>query len=453
MYAPRLLPYLPFIFIFVVCFALTDAEIAHADSPPNLNSDILWTDTGGVFDPANNIFTATFNGPTDIEAAFNHGRRQEEIQLGLANGTLGNLSLPANYSSLSDDEKALLLINEERTARAGMQAGVIGLPLEQVYGPLDAVAQDYAQHLITNDLWGHHHNGNPNQRLNAGSTDLALACRESLAHTENLAAFYSPGSIPLSVERAIYGWIYEDEGSNWGHREAVLLQDKPLGSTSTNFGYKNNTGAAGSEGYLGIGVASGPYEGWANGTVVVMNIIDPNPANCQKRRQDMTESLGAISYDPFPTTVENPDPNGPPIPMSLGTLRIEFNFLYNGTPPLNDVFFIVTQADKSALLDMLPNSQGRTEPGGWGAKMVLWDFSLPGNDNQLNQNETLTVPFHVGIDGTPWGLNFDMYATDGGVNAASVSEPLARFTLDSSMFDLERISQRQPVLFLPLIGQ
>ena len=91
-----------------------------AASPPNLPTDIPWTDTGGVYDPNNGFASATFNGVADIEAAFNHGRRQEEIQLGLPANSLGTLTLPSQsvWDAYNHNEKALYILNDERVVRA-----------------------------------------------------------------------------------------------------------------------------------------------------------------------------------------------------------------------------------------------------------------------------------------------------------------------------------------------
>ena len=51
-----------------------------AQSPANLNENIDWN--------------AGFSTIQDIENAYNHARREEETQLGLAVNNLGNLTLP-----------------------------------------------------------------------------------------------------------------------------------------------------------------------------------------------------------------------------------------------------------------------------------------------------------------------------------------------------------------------
>ncbi len=273
-----------YIFLSIV-FSLLWVGLVSADSPPNPTSDVLWTDTGGVYDPGNGIYAATFNGPVDIEAAFNNARRDEESQLGLAANALGDLSLPAGWASMSIDNRALFIINAERTARAGLSASVIGLPFTAIQSNIDGIAQYYADYLVDNNASGHDADGyHPHERID--NDPMLGSCHEFINRSENIAAFWTSGnSNALPVERAIYGWIYEDSIQSWGHREAVLLQDDDLGNQG--YGFTNNYGDAGSEGFVGIGFAESPtYDpynfGFSNmGTVVVMNIFDPiDDPNC-----------------------------------------------------------------------------------------------------------------------------------------------------------------------------
>jgi len=262
------------------------AETAYADSPPNITIDIPWTDTGGVFDLSTQTFNATFNGVVDTMAAFNHARRQEEIQLGLTSGTLGTLDLPpqATWDQFTDDDKALFILNEERIDRAGMLPNVMGLPLENIELNIDNIAQNYAQVLVDNNDFSHTSDGRqPWQRID---DDPVLGpCHEFLTRSENLAAFWGSTQTSLYIERSYYNWIYADAGSAWGHREAAFLQDIPLNSTDPAHGFKNNVGDPASEGYMGIGVLNdanyNPFGINASGigTIVVMNIFDPSPSS------------------------------------------------------------------------------------------------------------------------------------------------------------------------------
>ncbi len=272
------------VFLMLICSFLW-VLVVSADSPPNLTSDILWTDTGGVYDPGNGVFDATFNGAADIEAAFNNGRRNEESQLGLTANVLGDLTLPANWGTMSIDSRALFILNAERTARNGSPSGVVGLPFTDIQTDMDNIAQYYADYLVDNNATGHNADGtSPFARID--NDPVLGACHEFINRSENIASFWTSGSSnALPVERAIYNWIFNDASSSWGHREAALLQDNDLGNQG--YGFTNNYGDANSEGFIGIGYAESPaynphdFE-WSNmGTVVVLNLFDPiDDPNC-----------------------------------------------------------------------------------------------------------------------------------------------------------------------------
>jgi len=158
---------------------------------------------------------------------------------------------------MSDGQKALWLINRERIDRSVM-------PLHGIETNVTVVAQYYAQYLIDHNAFSHDADGRtPWQRLYANSA--IGACHDSLSVAENLAGFMTSGSsIALPVERSVYMWMYEDASSSWGHRHAILW-----------YPYNDNSGPTGQEGFLGIGRANGPYQGWNYGEVIVMNVFDP----------------------------------------------------------------------------------------------------------------------------------------------------------------------------------
>ena len=79
---------------------------AGAQSPTNPTADIPWS--------------GTYNTNSDIETAFNQARRTEEQQLGLSNGILGNITIPTDWNDYNDGQKALYLLNQERSARGGV---------------------------------------------------------------------------------------------------------------------------------------------------------------------------------------------------------------------------------------------------------------------------------------------------------------------------------------------
>jgi hypothetical protein len=176
------------------------------------------------------------------------------------------MTLPSQteWNNMSDGEKALWLINRERIDR-----GVA--PLQGLEVNVGGVAQYYADYLLDNNTWGHTADGRtPWQRL---SDNPAIgACQDFLSVAENIFVFVTSGSsISLPLERAIYGWLYEDGPCcGWGHRHAILW-----------YPYNDNSGTVGSEGFLGIGRANGgPYQGpfdqpWNFAEMIVMNVFDP----------------------------------------------------------------------------------------------------------------------------------------------------------------------------------
>jgi uncharacterized protein YkwD len=246
---------------------------AHADSPLNPFNDIPWT--------------AVTEDASGVEAAFNFARRQEEQQLGLNPGRLGQLDLPeqTEWNLKTDAEKAFFLMNAERVARAGTGARVLGLGFTAIQNDVQALAQDYANLLVNRNQFTHvMDNRDPFDRI--AEHPVLGPCSEFLSRAENLALLGTSGDdIPLYLERAIFAWLYSDAGSNWGHRETILLQDRDLSNGDPDFGFKNNVGEQTNEGYIGIGVVEtdghyNPFD-WQDlhySVVIVMEMIDPSPA-------------------------------------------------------------------------------------------------------------------------------------------------------------------------------
>ena len=193
------------------------------------------------------------NSVTDVQTRFNTARTNENSQLGTS---IPMMTLPSQteWDNMTDAEKALWLINRERIDRGvdplhGLESNVIG------------VAQTYAQYLLDNDLFAHDADGNtPWQRLD--NNPAIGGCHDFLGVAENLAVLWGGWTLP--IERAIYVWMYDDSGSSWGHRHAILW-----------YPYNDNSGPPGKEGFLGIGRAHGTHQGWSNSDIIVMNIFDP----------------------------------------------------------------------------------------------------------------------------------------------------------------------------------
>jgi uncharacterized protein YkwD len=229
-------------YIFIVSFfILFSVNHTFASYPADPNSNLEW--------PSNSSETTVAH----VQAWFNAARANENTQLGTS---MPMMTLPsqAEWDSMTDAEKALWLINRERIDR-----GVV--PLHGIESNVMSVAQDYAQYLMDNNAFSHFADGNtPHERLN-NNTAIG-SCNDFLSVAENLGILMGGWTLP--IERAVHGWMYDDSGSSWGHRHAILW-----------YPYNDNSGTSGMEGFLGIGRVHGTFNGWPNSDMIVMNIFDP----------------------------------------------------------------------------------------------------------------------------------------------------------------------------------
>ncbi|WP_062056792.1 CAP domain-containing protein [Aquimarina longa] len=223
-------------------------SFVHAQYPDNPTSNIPW-----------NSGETTIQ---DIQKAFNYGREQESLQLGISLPMI-TLPLSSKWDIMSDNEKALWIINEERIARGVTKFSGISEEASEIAG-------NYAKYLGDNDVFGHSEDGkSPWERLDTNPT--IAACNDGSQVVENLNVAASSSGFPkFSVVKAIYGWIYNDKSSAWGHRHACLRSD-----------FKDNGGIQNEEGLIGIGKAEvrnykGPFSNrWDYVTIVVYNVFDP----------------------------------------------------------------------------------------------------------------------------------------------------------------------------------
>ncbi|GAB3253404.1 hypothetical protein GCM10027347_13170 [Larkinella harenae] len=275
----------------LIFLLLVTSCFARGQAPKNLNADIKLP-KDPTYTSAPNGFPV-FDKAEQVVAAFNYARRQEEKQMKLPANRLGTLTLPENYKQHSPAERALWLVNQERTARSGVDYGTgkaLGLPLEALETHLNSVAQGHAADMVNHHFFGHtsHDGRTALQRINAQAV-FSDKCYEFMARAENIYMFcyYSSDKPVLDLpafltEQAIFSWLYQDAVVKWGHRETLLIQDK---DASGGQGFHNNRGAMNNEGLLGVGVATkadyGPcskISGFQRvGYVVVMNLVDPAP--------------------------------------------------------------------------------------------------------------------------------------------------------------------------------
>ena len=247
------LPFVIGVVFTAFCFLLSDAlPLANAQAPvwPSSPGSQSRQPIGPLADPAvDTPWSGGTSSVIDIQAAFNNARNNDPT-------APPNLIMPlqAQWNAMSDGQKALWLINQERSVR--------GIPkMQDLETNVMEVAQAYATYLRQNNVFGHNYDGTPEIRLRR--KPAINACMESLG--ENLwAEWTSASSIDLPVERAVYDWMYDDLACcSWGHRHNILMS------------YNDNASPAGTEGFLGIGRANGPYMGNNYGEVIVMDTFDP----------------------------------------------------------------------------------------------------------------------------------------------------------------------------------
>lgn len=381
---------------------------AQADSPPILVTNIEWDE-----DPNTAGNQRTFASVVLIEAAYNHAHRQEETQLGLTTGALGNLDLPpeAEWASLTINQKALILINAERRARANMTAGVIGLPLSGVDSRLQAVAQHYAEHLVQTNTSGHLQDGSPIDRINTQfgdpTTAPTTACREFLPYSEALASFWatSPGPLTAVIEQAVYNWLYRDSSSQWGHRATLLMQDTQSGAEGS--GYHNNLGSTRHEGVIGIGhAASANYDplnwGWPTwGEVIVLNLID------QSLNPDCAPTTGSANLSISREIAPTPTGSAGQIVTVTLTVANTGNTLLTGlqlTGTIDSEIFTYLAADITPA--QIDPATGR----------LIWrDLESRAADEALEPAQSLTIKIRLITTGQPsttTGMAFQAAAYD-----------------------------------------
>jgi hypothetical protein len=185
---------------------------------------------------------------------FNKGRRFEETNKNLPIGSLGNLVLPADFSTRSTAQRALALINAERSCRNNANYGSGALvikPLQGAESNLSETAQKHADWLVAQNKLDHC--GNPifgtacsatnstaTQRIQ-GNTKLINGWERN---TENIGLVLSDSinsqSMLLSNEKMVFEMIYRN-APNWVHRDNFMQI------------ITDNYGEAGNEGFLGVG--------------------------------------------------------------------------------------------------------------------------------------------------------------------------------------------------------
>ncbi len=265
----------------------------------------------------------------DIQAAFTNAHRIEENQFSsVASNSIADWVMPlqADWDVLSIDEQFLFIINEERKARSGIDYGngpVKGAQFIGLEANVDNLAQFFVDSLLMNnetELDSFKNYIDRDLVIGGGGCDRVQGVRVSCCHEHIPRSALSlrwPGpsaghSGIFTVEiaaRTVYFWLYETNSSS---RETILLQDDDLTIRSVDpFGFRDNYGNKNEEGFMGIGIASGPFirtsstgvmDTFGHIDYVLLGYFDPIPesSNC---------NYDCTSCDPCPNTItENSNP-------------------------------------------------------------------------------------------------------------------------------------------------
>jgi hypothetical protein len=213
---------------------------------------------------------------------FNKGRRFEESDKNLPVNSLGTIQLPADFATRPVAQRALLLINAERTCRNNADYGSGALvikPLQGAESNLTETAQKHADWLVAQNKFDHC--GNPIFGTSCSATNSTASQRIQgnaqlingwERNTENIGLVLSDSATSQTMvvanEKMVFEMIYRN-APNWVHRDNFMQV------------VTDNYGEAGSEGFLGMGEKlAANYNpinvpGVTHGKVLVYAIFDP----------------------------------------------------------------------------------------------------------------------------------------------------------------------------------
>jgi hypothetical protein len=213
---------------------------------------------------------------------FNKGRRFEELDKNLPVNSLGNMVLPADFATRPVPQRALLLINAERSCRNNANYGsgaLVVKPLQGAETNLSETTQRHADWLVAQNKFDHcgdpifgttcsGTNSSASQRIQ-GNTKLINGWERN---TENIGLVLSEAvdaqNMLLANEKMVFEMIYRN-APNWIHRDNFMQV------------VTDNLGEAGNEGFLGVGEKLGANYNPVNapnqtyGKVIVYAIYDP----------------------------------------------------------------------------------------------------------------------------------------------------------------------------------
>jgi uncharacterized protein YkwD len=172
---------------------------------------------------------AAFDSGANVITNFNFARQQEGCTVSL------NID-PTAYDAATPQMQMLLLFNAERQDR--------GLPALQLDSALlSQVSQNHSKELAQYNYFAHPSPINQPGGKNDSSSRITVNPAINGHNTNCCAEIIAGGQ--TTAASAVYGWMYQDADSSWGHRQNIL-------------GFNANVDAnPGHYTWVGIGIATG----------------------------------------------------------------------------------------------------------------------------------------------------------------------------------------------------
>lgn len=262
-----------------------------------------------------------------------------------------------------------------------------------------------------------------------------LACPPTTPVAEN-DSYNTPEDTPLSV--AAPGVLDNDSDADGDSLMAVLESNPSSGSLSLqldgSFHYTPSLNFVGEDTFTYKASDGINLSNEVTVTITISDLVEKDV------RPLMTEAIESIAYDPLATSH-----------ASLGELIVDFKFTYVSGSPLDNISFTINKADQSVVVN---TDQG---VGGVGSTLTILNMDLPGDNSKFEEGEDLVVQFVIGIEASPWGVDFDMFGSDGEIAPAAAGVSIYSFSIDNTIFDLDAISSQRSAshtfIFLPLVSK
>jgi len=321
------------------------AMVTLAQTPANLPDTILYDEDASTMG-----LQATYANIGVIADAYNNAKRIEEDSFGLAPNSITDIVFPATWSSYCIDSMVLFILNHERSARGGLDYGdgaCKGWTFEGIEFNMDTIAQSIADSCLAAGTLSFGTVPRASGLIDASSVLGGSTCNNNIGARpgcchEHLPRYgtrrnYTSSAVsdtillPFWIERVLYQMIYYPViPLVSGGREVALLQDDRWQDDGYNFGFTDDHGPAGAEGFIAVGIASGPYGPGGSianhADIFILNYFDSAP------------DAYACGYLPL-TTCCDPILQVDDMPIAIGTYDAEVFINSSGLVDMPSVHF------------------------------------------------------------------------------------------------------------------